>query len=385
MVKKKQTRNAHGTGNIRKRPDGRWEARYTVTDPITGVQKRKSIYGKTQKDVAKKLTAITNEIFGGTFQEPSQLLLAQWSKIWLKDYVQISVKESTYQSYAGMLRNHIIPNLGQIKLSDLRPHHIQEFYNSLMDTISPKTIKNIHGILHKALSQACTLDYMNQNPADKVNLPKIPKTELRTLDSQDMARLLQAIEGNIYEGVFLIDLFTGMRQSEIIGLTWDCINFNEGSILIYRQYQFLKDGIGYKFTPLKNNTERLIFPPSLVMDKLKEVQTVQLQHQLRAGSSWQNNTNCVFTDELGDHLKHVTVRKHFKKIVSSINMGTVRFHDLRHGFATLSLRAGDDIKTVQENLGHHTAAYTLSTYAHATNESKKISANKIEQYFQDNF
>ena len=169
-------RGARGGGSIRKRADGRWEARYTVgIDPETGKSKCKSIYGKTQKEVRQKLTQITAELDEGTHIEPSKTPLSEWLETWLETYVKFSVKPYTFDSYTRVCEKHIDPILGSRKLSELNPIQIQQFYNRLLsvDGLSPKTIKNIHGVLHRALQQALKLGMIKQNPSDRCDLPKV--------------------------------------------------------------------------------------------------------------------------------------------------------------------------------------------------------------------
>lgn len=307
--------------------------------------------------------------------EPSKLTLEDWLKIWVKEYT-LNLKPLTLRSYNSHIDNHITPTLGKIKISVLAPHHIQKFYNGLNDNYTAKTIKNIHGVLHKCLEQATRLGYIKTNPADACKLPKLVKAKLTSMDKTIVPSFLEAIKGHQFETIFIVDLFTGLRQSEIIGLTWDCVDFESGTIYIYRQYQRL---IGsYQWATLKNGKTRLIKPAKLVMDTLRVEKIKQTENRLRAGSAWENPENFIFTNEIGEYVKHPTLLKHYKKVVSGIGYPELRFHDLRHAFAVLSLQAGDDIKTVQENLGHHSAAFTMDTYAHVTDSMKKASSERMD-------
>lgn len=378
MPRKKTTRNANGSGTIYKRSDGRYEGKALIGyNPATGKPIRKSVYGKTQQEVRRKITEITSELDKGTYKEPSKLLLSEWLDIWLKDYT-ISLKPLTVKSYTSHVKNHIVPNLGAVPLNQLDTHTIQKFINQLAETLSPKTVKNIHGSLHQSLEQAVHIKYLPFNPADNCKLPKAKKKPIKPLDKTQVADFLKAIEGDRFQPVFIIDLFTGMRQSEIIGLTWDCVDFDNETLLIRRQWQKLKGG--YAFIEPKNDKSRIVRPPALVFNLLRQVKREQAESRLRAGSAWENKENFVFTNELGQPYKHETIRLHFKKIVASMGVPDMRFHDLRHSFAVVSLQLGDDIKTVQENLGHHSAAFTLDTYAHATDSMKKESANRLDAF-----
>lgn len=378
-------RNAQGGGNIRKRKDGRWEARYTAgRDPGTGKQVQKSVYGRTQAEVRKKLQQATTAIDERTYIEPAKMTVGNWLDIWLAEYTG-NLKPYSIKTYRARVKNYLKPAFGAVKLTALYTHEIQAFYNRLLKGengkpgLSPKTIKDIHGVLHKALSQAAEVGYIKFNAADACKLPRVEKAEIKPLEEAQMAAFLQAIHGHKHDRLYLVDLFTGMRQGEILGLTWDCINFESGTILIYRQLQKIK-GLYQLVTP-KNDKTRRITPAPSVMRALHEQRRVQMEWKLKAGPAWKDS-NLVFTDELGGHLVHFTVYKHFKRIVKSIGVPTARFHDLRHSYAVASLQAGDDIKTVQENLGHHTASFTLDVYGHVSERMKQESANRMEQFIK---
>lgn len=372
------SKNPNGAGTIRQRKDGIWEARFiNGRDPATGKLIRKSVYGSTQQEVRKKLNAVTAAIDNGEYKEPSKLTISEWLDIWINEYT-LNLKPLTMKSYKTQIKNHIKPSLGRVKLSALAPHHIQKFYNKLNGDYSPKTIKNIHGVLHKGLQQAVTLGYIRVNPTEGCKLPKVVKSQVKPMDKTIIPTFMGAIKGHRFENLYLVDLFTGLRQSEIIGLTWDCVDFEAGTVFVYRQYQKLNGGC--KWGTLKNGKTRLIKPAMLVMDTLRAEKVKQTENRLRAGSAWQNPENFVFTNPLGTHVKHETVSKNYKKLVTEMGLPDLRFHDLRHSFAVASLQAGDDIKTVQENLGHHSAAFTMDTYAHVTDSMRKASSDRMDAF-----
>ena len=245
MPRKSNTRAAQGSGTIRQRPDGRWEARYTIgRNPGTGKQMQKSIYGDSQQEVAKQLRQIQAAIDNGTYIEPSKMTLGQWLDIWLAEYLG-GIKSSTLFSYIDRVKLHIKPNLGAVPLQKLNTHAIQKFYNWLQKEkgLSPKTIKNLHGVLHSALKQAVAIGYLKSNPASSCVLPRVEKKEIKPIAGDDVQIFIDAIKGHKYEAVYLIDFFTGMRQSEIMGLTWDCVDFTKGIILINKQLQQDKNAL----------------------------------------------------------------------------------------------------------------------------------------------
>lgn len=389
MPRKSNTRAAQGAGTIRQRKNGRWEARYTVgRDPGTGKQIQRSVYGDTQQEVRKKLAQLTASLDAGTYKEPCKMTVGQWLDIWAADYLG-GVKPFTVRSYSDQIRNHIKPALGSVKLEALNAHTIQEFYNSLgaeregKPGLSPKTVKNIHGVLHKALQQAVKIGYLRFNPADACELPRAVRKELKPLDEEQSKAFLTAIQGHRFEMLYTVTLFTGMREGEALGLLWDCVDFKKGTILINKQLQREKKKNGqYLLVPTKNGKSRTITPAPWVMKLLRTQRARQSEQQLRAGPMWEDS-GLVFTNELGHHLAIHTVYKDFKQIAVSIGRPDARFHDLRHSYAVAAIRSGDDIKTVQGNLGHATAAFTLDVYGHVTDQMKQESAARMESYIKD--
>lgn len=386
---------AAGTGTIRKKTITRngkeytyWEARYTAGyDPGTGKQIQRSITGKTQKEVAQKLKAATAAIDAGTYSAPSRMTVGQWLDIWTAEYLG-AVKPRTIDLYKGIVRSRIKPGLGAMKLASLTPHTVQSFYNAISkpqnDTVglAPKTIRNIHGILHKALQQAVANGYIKNNPADSCILPRAIRKELKPLDEDMITAFLKAIQGHQFGDLFTITLFTGMREGEALGLLWDRVDLIKGTITVDKQLQLIRGSGGqYQMVPTKNSKSRSITLAASVVKVLSDVKRKQLENRLRYGPLWEDS-GFVFTDELGHHLSASSVYKSFKKVMEQIGSPETRFHDLRHSYALASIRSGNDIKTVQENLGHATAAFTLDVYGHVTEKMKQESAAQLDQFIQ---
>lgn len=221
----RESRGAAGSGNIRQRSDGRWEGRYTVgIDPGTGKQVQKSIYGKTQKEVRERLRKITSEIDDGSYLEPSRCRVGQWLDIWLNEYTD-NVKPYTKYSYRITIQNHLKPAFGYVRLSELNTVMIQAFINSLVRSkeeggkgLSPKTAINIHGVLHRALKQAANIGLIRSNPADACIRPRGERQPIHPLEDEEVGLFLNAVKGHRFEALYLVDLFTGMRQGETVVL-----------------------------------------------------------------------------------------------------------------------------------------------------------------------
>lgn len=378
------TKKANGSGTIRKRADGRWEGKYTLGyDPKTGKLIRKSVYGKTQKEVRLALSKIVSEMDSGTYAEPSKMKVSQWLDEWLASYT-MNIKPATRSAYEEHIRVHIKPSLGDIPLKQLSTRDIQQLYTNLLKEreLSPKTVRNIHGVLHRTLEQAKLLGYIRVNPADAAVTPRVEKKQVETLDAEDIGKFLAAIRGTKYEYPLFVAVFTGLRQGELLGLTWDCVDFEHGLLLINKQHNRVKGDTEFRFASLKNDKARVLTVADEVIDVLKLQKQRQESWTAALGNGWENPDNLVFTTEFGRYINNKILYQNFKRIAKKLGKPDLRFHDLRHTYAVNSLRAGDDIKTVQENLGHATASFTLSTYAHATPGMKRESAKRMTAFIR---
>ena len=387
MARKSNTRAAQGSGSIRQRPDGRWEARFTYTDEL-GQPQRGSVYGKTQKECRQKLTAALKAVDDGTFHKaPKRYTVSEWLEEWLNTYCT-TLKPMTVDDYRAKIARYVTPNVGAVQITSLTPIQVQKLCNRLSEgygdqrALSPKTVKNIHGILHSGLKQAVLCGVLHTNPADNAKLPKVKKPELKPLMDDDINRFLDAIKGNRFEYLYIVDLFTGMRQSEILGLQWDDVDLEAGEITVCRQLQRNRDGSYLFLDETKNGKSRIVAVPAGVVAVLRQQRVKQAAWRLAAGQSWQNQRNLVFTDELGRHLLHGTVYHHMKACVRRIGMGQTRFHDLRHSCAIMALQAGCSVKAVQEQMGHYSSAFTMDVYAAVSNTMREDTKERMEQVFQ---
>lgn len=411
MSRKSNTRAAAGAGSIRQRPDGTWEARFVVGhDPGTGKPIRKSVYAKTQKEVRQKLAQAVAAVDNKAYREPCKMTLGEWLDIWANTYLG-GVKPRTVKIYKDDIRLHIKPYLAAIKLDELDTHTVQKYFNALLTSgkkipkkdengktvkkdgktvyenapLSAKTVKNVHGVLHGALRQAVVNRYISLNPADGdfCKLPKVKKQEIHPLDEPQITAFLKAIQGHKFEDIFIVTLFTGLRQGEVLGLTWDCVDFEKGILTINKQMQLHQEqGMkAYVPVPTKNSKNRTITAAPFVMAQLKRHKVTQTEQRLLAGELW-HQSDLIFTNEFGKPLTKPTVYRAYKKVVASIGRPDARFHDLRHSYAVAAIRSGDDIKTVQGNLGHATAAFTLDVYGHVTDQMKQASADRMEAFIK---
>ena len=383
-------RGAKGAGNIRKRTITRngkqytyWEGRVTTgRDPTTGKQVQRYFSAKTQKEVLEKMQKVAVAVNDGTYTPPSKLTVGQWLTIWADNYLG-GVKYNTVRIYKGNIKNHITPALGGVRLSDLHPHTVQVFINGLKG-LSPQSVRMVHQVLHHALERAVMLGYIPKNPAAGCVLPRKAQKEIHPLDDEQAAALLDAARGGELEHMVTVALFTGLRISELLGLTWDAIDFERGTITVDKQLAtFYAQKEAGPFTTPKSGKPRTIAPAVSVMAALRAQRRRQMEAQLRAGPAWSNPHGLVFTGENGGRVLQQTVDKHFRALTKAAGLEGVRFHDLRHTYAVNAIRAGDDIKTIQSNLGHATAAFTLDRYAHFTERMRQDSAQRMEGFIKE--
>lgn len=312
-------------------------------------------------------------------EKANVVTFSEWTNHWLNNYCK-SIKETTLIQYRAVVEHHLDRVLGRLKLAEITKEDVQYFVNSLSlgvgieETLSAKSIHNIHGILHKCLEIAAQNGYINENPAKYSVLPKVEKTEIRPLNSEQLITFFNGIKGTPKEMLYKFTIYTGFRAGEILGLTWDCINFEQKNIRIYRQLVRKVNDNGiyiYEFGSLKNSRPRTIYPPQTVFDILEGLKKVK-----------KYSCDFVFINNRGTHYTHSAIYNSFVKIMKKLDLSGFRFHDLRHTYAVLSLQAGIDIKTLQYNLGHHSAAFTLDVYGHCLDEMRKRGAEQLGEYMK---
>lgn len=380
-------RAAQGAGTIRKKTVIRkgkeytyWEARITTgRDPGTGKQVQRSFTGKTQKEVREKMQVAAVAVNTGTYITPQKMTVGQWMDTWAADYLG-GAKPATVTIYKNNIKNHIKPALGAVALSDLRPHMVQTFINGL--ELSPASVRLAYKVLHMALEKAVKLGYMPKNPAAGSELPKLDQKEIQPLDDQQVALLLKTAKGGDMEYLITVALFTGCRLSELLGLTWDTVDFKQGTITINKQLARPEHRGATPFLTPKNGKSRTITPAPTVITILKNQKRRQMKQQLKGGPLWDNQYHMVFTTEIGEPLDQWKAEKGFSAVLDVAGLSGVRFHDLRHTYAVNAIRAGDDIKTIQGNLGHASAAFTLDRYGHFTERMKQDSAARMEGFMK---
>ncbi len=374
-------RRSNGEGNIRKRKDGRWEGRYTAGfDPATGKQVFKNVLGKTQNEVKEKLKKALEERQKLDFTRTGKYTVCQWMEEWFENVCKIKVRPSSHQTYRGYIDHHIAPYIGKIPIEKLSTMDLQKLCRKLMDKgrverieaekqpkgLSAKTVRNILQIISSAMDFAVAQKIITENPCKAVELPKVEKQEMQTIPAEQLqAFLTEAKASGVYE-MYYIELSTGLRRGELLGLKWSDIDWNNAVITVRRQVARINGEITEAPLKTKNSYRRVSISP----------QAIEVLKQQKA----KTNSEYVFPSPTGGPISPDSVNNMLKRVLARAGIPKVRFHDLRHTFATIALQNGVDIKTVSSILGHFSAGFTLDTYAHVTTAAQKEAAATIGNF-----
>jgi len=374
------SKKGQGEGNIRQRKDGTWEARYSLGVDKNGKRIRKSIYGKTRNEVAKKLTKILNDINTNMYIDPSKITVEKWINTWLKNYKENSVSVKTYNSYEQLLNLYIKPYIGTVYLKDLRPEQVQATFNK-MKSLSDRTIKYTKTVFNMCMKRAKMNKLRADNPCDDIELPEgKPKKKIVVFTQEQQLKFLNIIDGHQYQVAFLTLISTGMRVGELLGLTWDNINFGKCTITIEKALSRIK---GELFIPTKTKTSNRILPVlPIIMDFIKKYKIEQNKIKLKVGKEY-NPYNLVFTNIYGFPVSFSSFSKNLKRLLKDNNLPILSPHKLRHTFATRGLESGMDMKELQVLLGHSTMKLTADLYTHVLDKQKRRAMEKTSYLYNN--
>ena len=381
MAKKR----ANGEGNIRKRKDGRWEGRYTAGyDPKTGKRIIKNVLGKTQAEVKQKLSTAMEACKAVDVVRSDDYTVAEWLRTWFALYAKPNIRPTTARSYQGSMELNIIPRIGCIKLNKLTGRDIQKLYKDLMENgrlrkaqkskqpgLSSTTVRGIHMMLHNALDRAVKERLILRNPTEDCIIPKIQKQEMKILHPEDMKAYLAAAEKRGVLPMFYLELVSGVRKGELVALRWEDLDVEHRTISVSKQALGV---LGKELVVNRPKTENSIRAISIPQDA---VDLLVREHEKHPENPY------LFPSPLTSGMYHPdSVVNLHKKILKDAGLEHIRFHDLRHTFATTALQNGVDVKTVSSMLGHYDAGFTLRTYTHATRQMQAQAAEKMGNFMK---
>lgn len=353
-------RRANGEGSIYKRRDGRWCATVSVDGG-----KRKSFYGRTRQEVARKLAAALKARQDGLPLPAERQTVAQFLSDWLES-VRPSLRPRTHLRYEELIRLHAVPEVGRVGLSRLGPQHLERLYSNRLEAgLSPATVRQLHAVLRRALGQAYKWGLVARNVATLMTPPGIERREMAALTEEEARIFLDAAQEEPFEALYVLALTTGMRQGELLALRWRDTDLEMVSLHVRGSLQRTAQGLQI-VEPKTASSRRQVSLTTAALDALRRHRVVQAERRLQIGAAWQDN-DLVFPNEIGRPLDSSNLRRRsFLPLLGKANLARIRFHDLRHTAATLMLGRGVHPKVVAEMLGHSQISITLDLYSHVT-------------------
>ena len=378
-------RRPSGDGMVRKRADGRWEGRIVIGHKDNGDSIFRYLSAHTQKELLNTLHRNLHSCYGVDLREGCKMPLWQWLEHWLTEYIAPTVRESTLKRYRNDLENYVIPTLGDIPVSKVSRTDVQKLYRSLRENgrinehpiqgnrLSNSTVRSIHSVFHQAMDAAVRERLTVKNPTENVTLPKKESVPKKILNDAQLERFLEVIQGDeLWRDFFYTAITTGLRQGELCGLMWQDFDSKRGELSIRRTVH-QREGGGLTTGETKTNQGRRVItlPPSTV-EMLRE-------RKKRSYSQWIFHNPLVPEQPLSPGRAYTRL----KELLREAGLPSLRFHDLRHTFATHALASGVDAKTLSGILGHTKASFTLDTYTHVTGDMQKRASEIVGGFMND--
>ena len=379
-------KRANGEGSIRRRPSGSWEGRYTLgIDPTTGKAIQKSISAKTQAECRAKLNRAIQENRGlPLHQHTGSYTVGEWCRLWFETYAEPNVRFNTAASYKNVIEHHIVPNLGMVKLKSLSSVQIQQMYNRLKTNgrlprykkpmppgLSNSYIRRIHMVLRSALQQAVDERLINHNPCENCRIPPKEKKEMKIIPPEKVGAYLREAEVLGVLPIFYLELTSGLRKGELMALLWEDLDVEHRILSVNKQLVWVNGKLEITEPKTANSIRKVALPR----------QTVELL--IQEHEKHPDNPILFPSPKTGGYWSPNGVSRINKLLLERAGIDTgVRFHDLRHTFATMAMQSGVDVKTLSSMLGHYSAGFTLDTYTHVTDQMQHGAAQKIGGFME---
>ncbi|MBC7342773.1 MAG: site-specific integrase [Clostridia bacterium] len=358
------------------------------------VKKTKTVKAASRREAEKLLAEFVTEVQKGLYVAPSKLTFKDFAERWVRDYGEVNLAPKTLHRYKQILAR-AVEAMGHLKMEKIKPLHLVEFYKNLQEdgvredgktgALSEATILYHHRVLNKLFNDAVGWEIIPSNPASKVKPPKAKKKQAACYDEKQTAALLTALDSEPlqYKTIVILALATGLRRGELMGLEWQDVDFENGTIEVRQASQYVP-GIGTFTKEPKNETsKRVIAVPRSVMALLKQYKAQQTEERLKVGDLWQGS-NRLFTTWDGKPMFPDTISKWFPQFLRRHNLPHITFHGLRHTSATLLIAEGVNLKNVSRRLGHSSISTTGDIYAHALRSADQEAAAKLDKLFTAN-
>lgn len=362
-------RRGNNEGTIFKRKDGRWQG------AISHAGRRTFVYGKTRTETLEKLRKLQSQVEKGINLKAGNYTVESFLEHWLNSKSGVLSNNST-SLYRHMIRTHINPSIGKIKLKDLRSDVIQSLYQQ-KNSYEDSTLRVIHAILHNALKQAMIWDLIPKNPAASVIKPKVARKEMTYLTQDQAQAIITHLAGTRWEVFYYMAISLGLRRGELLALTWDDVDWVRKTLRVARQAIYSKGEGTQANTPKTRYSSRTLVLGNTAIEKLKEHRKLQ-KIEVAFHPNWEEN-NLIFPNTEGKMYNPHTISSQHQQLMKKLGFKNVRFHDLRHTAATLMLQQGVHPRTVQEILGHSSISTTLGTYSHVTPRMREDAAILMDE------
>ena len=366
-------RRGNSEGSITQRADGRWMARLSLPDGT-----RKAVYGKTKAEAIKRLQAAQRTIAQGLPLGNERETVAAWLKTWLTA-AEGRTRPRTAQRYQQIVRLHLTPRLGHIRLTWLTPADVERAMREAAEAgQSPQSVAHHRAVLRSALNAAMKHGLVGRNVAALADAPHIPEREYEATTPTKARAIFQAVKGDRLEAFVTIALACGLREGEALGARWNDVNLDDGTLSIQRTLQRIH-GEWQFLEPKTKRSRRTISLPAPVVQALREHRARQIAERLLGGPAWDSERwgHLVFTNEVGGPLDRSTVLHHFHRVLTRAGLPKMRVHDLRHGAASLMAALGVPPRVAMEVLGHSQIATTMNRYTHVAPEWQREAAGVV--------
>jgi integrase len=372
-------------GSIKKRVGKRgvyWDGSYSFTDPATGKRKHRTVTAPTRRELEAKLRDAIKAVESGRLEVDDRLTVRELVDQWLASK-EATVRSSTYRRYADLMRGHILPAIGGVRLARLSPAHLQQLYADRLATgLSSTSVNHLHFVLHGALHQAVRWGLVVRNVSEMVDPPRRKAPEAKTWNATQVAAFLAAGDETHLVALWRLALLTGMRRGELLGLKWEDVDLEKGFLSVQRTLSRGKGGTWELGRPKTTSGRRSIALPSSCVTVLRKHRAAQHTERLRLGPIWEDN-GFVFTNHTGGWLHVNSLMYQYTNVIEAAEVPRIRFHDLRHTSATMSLAQGTHPKIVQERLGHSDIGMTLNRYSHVTPGMQREAADALDKAIED--
>lgn len=366
-----------GEGSVYQRNDGRWVAVVSIGYE-GGKRRRKSFYANTRREVVAKKTAALRALQQGEPLADDSVTVGAFLARWLNESAKPTLRPRSFFSYEMIVRRHLTPVLGHTKLTKLRPDAVQSYMNVKLESgLSARSVQYHHAVLRRALNQAMRWGITVRNVATLVSPPRVRRPEVRPLTPDQARSFLDAAKGDLLEHVYAVALALGLRQGEVLALSWNDVDLDVGTLTVRRTLQ--RYGGAYHLDePKTERSRRTIGLPGQLVKVLNDRRRRQLEDQVKTGSAWSGNEwELIFTNEIGEPLYGGAVTRRFQALLKASGLPRQKFHDLRHACASFMLAQNVPMRVVMEILGHSQIHVTMDTYSHVMPELQRDATERV--------